>query len=253
MKMLKYSNPLKRFFVVVLMFGVFGFWGCEKEEVHISSNAEHIDLSTYVLSEMTESDFQKLSMAMGRIDVSVKHGLYRIKQKSGYQINVSEQLFSFIKEGFEGTNQTILNSVSSESLNAPTRRLMSTSQEGGQGGQTSSNDCMAYAISALSGTSLITVKNRLTSTYGTDGVPINEFDAACRIFVPNGQSGGSGLLNHGPQNNTIIVFQTSASNAHAVNAQYVDSSNGIVLYHDYQSNQTNFVQISSVIKVFKTQ
>jgi hypothetical protein len=69
-------------------------------------STEYLSLSTYKLSKMSKKDVKTLFRATGRLNIYTNDGLYHIKQTSGAQVNISEQLYQFIKQGFEYTNKT---------------------------------------------------------------------------------------------------------------------------------------------------
>ena len=229
------------------------FHGCEKEDTLDYSQSEFLELSTYGdLSEISEQDFAKISQAIGRMDIRLKSSLYHIEQTSGAQINISEELFDFIKSGFNHTNETI-ESYNSGSLDFSVPRLKSSNNESSSDGSTTSSDCMAYAISKLSGKSYSSVKSYLESTYGSDGVPLSCFKNACTHFMPNGTAGTSSLLTTGYLNDAIIIYPTSSTNFHAVNGYYYDSANGTVAYRDYKASSngtTGTIYFSKIVKVF---
>jgi hypothetical protein len=68
-------------------------------------SSEYLQLKTYKISEMTGEDFKILGQAIGRLDVYTENGLYHIRQTTGAQVNISEQLFQYIKKGYEHSNE----------------------------------------------------------------------------------------------------------------------------------------------------
>lgn len=217
--------------MIMLLAICLGLWGCEQEDIFENTQAEYLELNTYETSKMSEQDFQKMFEAIKRMDVRQKHGEYHIKQTSATQINISEELFVFIKNGFDYTNKLYKSGNSNSSKFSFLRLKMSTA-EGDQSSQTPT-DCMAHSIAAMAGKPLSTVKGWLQNQYGTDGVPFNSFQAACAQFTPSGTYGENGYtLPHGNLNNTVIVIQNGT---HAVNAIYYDSGSGVIVYQDNQA------------------
>ena len=107
MKTIRKSNLFTTTIVMLLFFSIIGFWGCEKESLLDSQYEEYLDLETYEMSKMTAKDMETISQALQRLNISKKNGLYEIKQTSGIQINVSEDLFEYITKSFAHTNKIV--------------------------------------------------------------------------------------------------------------------------------------------------
>ena len=86
---------------------IIGFCGCKKDDLSSASNSDYLELSTYELTLMSENDMNIIGLAIQRLDISSKDGLYCIKQTSGRQVNISDELFNFIKSGYDHTNATL--------------------------------------------------------------------------------------------------------------------------------------------------
>ena len=89
---------------MIFSFAIIGFWGCEKDDLFNTPNSEYLELSAYELDLMLEKDMSIIGLAIQRLDISSKDGLYCIKQTSGRQVNISDELFNFIKSGYDYTN-----------------------------------------------------------------------------------------------------------------------------------------------------
>ena len=107
MKSVRKSNLFTTSLIMLFFFGLIGFWGCEKGELFGKDYSEHLDLGTFELSKMSEKDMTIMSQALQRLDIDMKEGLYHVKQTSGAEVNISEELFNYLVAGFEHTN-TIL-------------------------------------------------------------------------------------------------------------------------------------------------
>ena len=107
MKSDRKSNLLTTSLIMLFFFSLIGFWGCEKGELFGKDYSEHLDLGTFELSKMSEKDMTIMSQALQRLDIDMKEGLYHVKQTSGAEVNISEELFNYLVAGFEHTN-TIL-------------------------------------------------------------------------------------------------------------------------------------------------
>ncbi|NMB37532.1 MAG: hypothetical protein GX993_05805 [Bacteroidales bacterium] len=87
---------------------------CEKQDITNHILTEQLELSTYDISKMSEKDFKLIGKAIQRLDITRdQYGFYTIKQTSGAQINISEELFKFVKAGYEHTNQIIYSDLCS--------------------------------------------------------------------------------------------------------------------------------------------
>lgn len=182
---------------MLLLFSIIGFWGCEKDNIFENQYPEFLVLDSYELSEMSEKDMNTIGQALQRLDIYKKDGLYHIKQTSGAQVNISDDLFNFIKRLFDNTNDIKLRS-SKLSYSIP--RLKSGVPEGGD---STSSDCMAHAISYAGGGSYGAVGVWLIAQYGGLGVPLSEFYNACHHFLPNGDTVSIGAIPDGEMNKEI--------------------------------------------------
>lgn len=229
---------------MLFFFSIIGFWGCEKESLLESQYEEYLDLETYEMSKMSVKDMETISQALQRLNISKKNGLYEIKQTSGIQINVSEDLFEYITKSFAHTNKI----VSPKSFNNLIPRLKSGSTEGGQ---QDSTHCASYALAAMGGYNYNDVAAYSDSTYGAGGVPADSMASFFYYFYPNGSSVNPDSLSGGFMGNNMIYFQTSDSTGHAVNGTYYDANSGNIMYSDPQTGGSGIININDVIGVFK--
>ena len=81
---------------MLFFFSIIGFWGCEKESIFESQYTEYLDLETYEMSKMSEKDMEAIGQAIQRLDITKKNGLYQIRQSSGRQASMSEDLFEYV-------------------------------------------------------------------------------------------------------------------------------------------------------------
>lgn len=48
------------------------------------------------MSKMSEKDMEAIGQAIQRLDITKKNGLYQIRQSSGRQVSMSEDLFEYV-------------------------------------------------------------------------------------------------------------------------------------------------------------
>jgi hypothetical protein len=88
MKSIRKSNLFTTTFLMLFLFSIIGFWGCEKETFFESQYAEYLDLETYEMSKMSVKDMETMGQALQRLNIDKKNGLYQLKQTSGAQVNI---------------------------------------------------------------------------------------------------------------------------------------------------------------------
>jgi len=231
---------------MLFFFSIIGFWGCEKESIFESQYTEYLDLETYEMSKMSVKDMETYGQALQRLNIDKKNGLYRIKQTSGAQVNISEDLFDYITKGFEHTNVA----YKAKSLNSFIPRLKSGNTEGGNTQPQDSTHCAAYAVAAMGGVGYSTAAAYSDSIYGTGGVPVDSMDSFFYNFYPNGSSVSPYNLSGGFMGSNMLYFNTSDSTGHAVNGYYYDSTNGTILYNDPQTGGQGTIYIQDVEGIY---
>lgn len=243
MKSIRKSNLFTTTVVMLFFFSVIGFWGCEKESIFESQYTEYLDLETFEMSKMTAKDMETISQALQRLNVNKKNGLYEIKQTSGLQINISEDLFEYITKSFAYTNSV----VSPKSFNNLIPRLKSGSTEGEP---QDSTHCASYALAAMGGYNYNDVAAYSDSLYGTGGVPADSMDSFFYNYYPNGSSVNPDSLSGGFMGNNMLYFNTSDSTGHAVNGTYYDANSGNIMYSDPQTGGSGIININDVNGIY---
>ncbi|MDR0602688.1 MAG: hypothetical protein LBG80_00110 [Bacteroidales bacterium] len=247
MKSIRKQNLFTTTVVMLFFFSIIGFWGCEKESIFESQYTEYLDLETYEMSKMSVKDMETMGQALQRLNIYKKKGLYQIKQTSGAQVNISEDLFDYITKGFEHTNVV----YNPKSFNSFIPRLKSGNTEDSNTQPRDSTHCASYALAAMGGVDYATAAAYSDSTYGAGGVPADSMVSFFRNFYPNGSSVNPDSLSGGFMGSNMIYFQTSDSTGHAVNGTYYDTNSGNIMYSDPQTGGTGIININDVIGVFK--
>jgi len=113
----------------------------ELENIENESNdLPYLSLESGVnFSKLSEKDFVIIGNAFERVQISREGLLYRIEQKSGKQVNISSEIFEFIKKSVSTTNVV---------FKEKTLRLSNTrfKVEGETPIEPTKTDCLAYAI-----------------------------------------------------------------------------------------------------------
>lgn len=113
--MMKYLRGLNLLITSTVVLYIVGVSGCGPDNfTSTTTDSEYLALDSYEMSKMSEDDFKTIGEAIQRLDISEKNYIYHIKQTSGAQVNISEELFKHIKGGFEHTNTIVSRSKSSE-------------------------------------------------------------------------------------------------------------------------------------------
>ena len=229
---------------MLLLFSLIGFMGCEKENLFVSPYDDYLDLATYEMSRMSAKDMETVSKAIRRLDIKNENNLFQIKQTSGAHVNISEDLFNYIKDGFEVTNRI----VNHQPFNEMTLRVKSGNPEGGTQPQDSTR-CVAYALSGL-GINLNRAISYIDSLGYSNGVPADSMYAVFRNFFPNGRSVNINTMNYGTMPGNLLYFRTFDSTGHAVNGTFYDSGSRVIMYNDLQNGQTGFTTSDQVMGLF---
>lgn len=139
------------------------------------SDLPYLEFSNNVdLSNLAQSDLQILALAHDRITITITNeGYFEIRQKSGKEVNISEELFSFILDGVSRSNDLRKN-IDPSLRSSPIFE----------------GDCFVKAIGlAYSGFGYILDETRATYSlyylFGYNpqsGLLLSHFTSACRVF-----------------------------------------------------------------------
>ncbi|HOT14820.1 MAG TPA: hypothetical protein PK252_08675 [Bacteroidales bacterium] len=232
------SNLCSTFVLMLLAFIFIGLWSCEKEDSPNNNYSEYLQLDSYELSSMTEKDMKIMGKALERLNIEYTNGVYFVKQKSGSEVNISDELFTFIKNSFDYSNKLFKpNSVIYKKV-----RVKSGSPEGGKTEKDTTN-CVAIAIAKmanLSSDSVIAICKRL---FGNDGVPSDSIDYVVKYICPTAQK--STKYTPGFTNYDFIWFKTGPDSGHAVNATR-NFENGYIFFYDGQNKQNGIISSDRV-------
>jgi hypothetical protein len=252
MKIFKTKKMILAVITALVFVGIFsGLQSCSSEDSQNmqSSQLEYLDLKTFEMSKMSVKDMEIIGQALQRLNIYKSKGLYQIKQTSGEQVNISEDLFIYIKKGFELTNHY--------SLSSSIPRFKAGPAEGG-GNTQDLTHCVSYALAALGGFSYETLATYSDSKYGSNGVLSGDVGSFFFHFYPNGTSIAPRDLNGGFMGKNILFFKITETvggviktTGHAVNGTYYDANSGKIFYYDPQMKTDGIVNISDVVYIYK--
>lgn len=234
MKSLKKLN-LGKTFLMLLLLSVISSSGCDLNNITGNSQFDYLTLDSYEFSDMSEKDIKTVFQAIERLDISSKNGLYHIKQTSGAQVDISEELFKFIKSGFNHTNE--INLRSSFIPKIPIVKTSSVEVD-------PPTDCVAWSLYGMGGVSYSTANQWIVNNYGTRGVPSTAMDSVVQHFYPRATPATS--LNGGVQGNALIFYHNANGSGHAVNAKYYDANSGILWYKDNQTGEEGLMNADTL-------
>lgn len=229
----------RRIYIVTLLilFSLFPFIGCQQDELDRNDNSSFLSLGENPdYSALSKNEMKILRTAFQRLEIEIKNDCFYMRQISGAEVHISEDLFLYFKKALEKSNAMIENSEIVLSL--PRTRSY---EEGGSSNRRS--DCVACAVVSMlnkrgRSVSLGDVSAWIESQYGYDGVP----DYAFKTVLDHYFYGGEIMV---PVNTNlyyddiIAVMGTSDGGAHAFTLQGVN--NGYFIGFDDQ-NGYSFVQ-----------
>lgn len=243
MKSIRKSNLFTTTVVMLFFFSIIGFWGCEKENLFESQYAEYLDLESYEMSKMSEKDMETIGQAIQRLNITKNNGLYQIKQRSGRQFNMSEDLYEFVTDGFEHTN-----SISRpKSFNNLIPRLKSGNPENNNSQPSDTTYCVAHALAGMGGATFENVKALMDSLGYSNGVPPAALDSIVYRLYPNARKSNSSTQS-GTLNNAFIWYPTSDSTGHAVNG--IHQWGNAIMYYDHQNNRQGIITTDSLSTIY---
>jgi hypothetical protein len=225
---LKYSSIVAIMFVALITSVLVG---CQEEDVNNITPTDLPFLSfntNFKTDELSKEDMNVLTLAFQRINLIKKDGLYYMVQTSANQINVSEELFTYLKDMLKRSNNRILE-YGNNSSSIP--RL----KDGGENGGYTSNDCVAQTVVNITqamgiSLSLSSVNSWIEQKYGTNGVPsgnilevLNHYFTYSSVTISNNYTPPSGQQ-------VFVVFNFGNGTGHA--SRYYSCSNGYVLCND---------------------
>jgi hypothetical protein len=215
--------------VIVIMAGVLE--GCQEEKAFDTTptNLPFLSFSDNIHKngELLEEDFNVLAVAFQRINLINKDGLYYMVETSAEQINVSKDLFDYLKDMANISNKRILN----YGYNSSIPRLKS----GTENGYGVSNDCVAQTVFSIANSmgislSYSSINSWIVANYGTNGVPssnisevMNHFFSYSSVSIHDGYVPPSGKQ-------VFVVFNFGNGSGHA--SRYLGCSGGNVLCSD---------------------
>lgn len=220
------------------------FIGCQKEDTfyELNDRETYLTLSSNVnFDKLTKEDLEIISLAFFRLNIREnEYGLLEIVQKKGKDINISEELFNYFQSIAESNNKKIMSEIRF------TRSSISTREEI----EITYTDCVARSIVYATGLRYEDVNSWITNTYGSNGVPSNQFYFTMNHFCDNGAQVPLSMFNAmditGDSNNKYVIV---INGVHAVNI--VAKTGSDILYYDAQTGGYGFCTTPNVTHIYE--
>ena len=110
-KKFRIAYPLTAILITgMIIAGLLLFQSCEQEEMVSKNNYDQfLDTEIPANSVINAKSFSVIEKARQRIEpyVNIRDGQYKLQLSSGYEINISEKLFSFFEKQIDETNRLI--------------------------------------------------------------------------------------------------------------------------------------------------
>lgn len=135
---LKYAGFLAS---IIIVLAFFSSNSCQQDSLNNGSKFLSFSATKQSLDKLSKEELNNFILALERIQIVSENGFYEIVQKNGQEINISENLFSYIKQIVENSNRL----VNAKSKNSTTPHLRSDTVEFGD-----NINCVAHTIHAIS-------------------------------------------------------------------------------------------------------
>lgn len=242
--------------VVLILGGCHIFIGCQQEEdFEVKSSLHYLSIEGDLDNlNLSKDEMKILFEALGRINIEEKDGLYKLKEKSGAEINISEKLYKFFSSKIEYENQILISTPLVYSR--PRTRTMEES-----GGNNEPTDCVAHTIADVLEHYGITnsfdgVSSWIEDRYGKDGVlnvdyyeVMNYYFIGEPMDIPNYHDKYSFV-----DDSSVVVVgvigRPEGGVAHSVEILMIENNN--VVYKDNQNDgQTRLCSITDIRSMYK--
>lgn len=243
--------------LVLILGGCHIFIGCQQQvdDFGMKSVLPYLSIEgDFDNLNLSENEIKILFEALGRMTVEEKDGLYQLKEKSGAEINISEELYKFFSEKIEYENQML--------ISAPlvySRPRTRTIEE--YGDDKEPTDCVAYTIADVLEHYGITdsfdgVSSWIDDKYGENGVPggsyyevMNHYFIGEPMYIPNYHDNYSFI-----DDSSVVVVgvigRPEGGVAHSVEILKIEDNN--VIYKDNQNDgQWRFCFITDIRYLYK--
>ena len=149
------------------------FWGFDEEYTstentrsEVKDMSEYLTLSTYEPNKWTYEDNMIIQKALNRMTIKSKDGMGFIQETKGSELNMSKELFNFIKNGFEGGNKLMKENNHSKSYNKKSiSRRKTRNPENFNFHNCTYQDCVGHCIAYYRGLNVDEVNNTIQARY----------------------------------------------------------------------------------------
>ena len=231
----------------------FAFSACSEFSIK-DEDSPFLKMSTYRASQLTEEDYTILEEAESRLTILEQDGFYYIQERCGQDVNISEELYQFIRKGYKLKNQ-IRSGTNIARYQIPRTKSMSENTS-------ELPDCVFYAILNTGSTKLnsptyYTIKSYAETIQpdwiGNEGFTMSEADDIITHFV-SATSHSSISYDSSVSLQKYIVIVGNDEAKHALNAtRYVHRNSGsdILDCIDYWRNTLDGTHVSYYLSEIK--
>ena len=170
------------------------FWGFDDEYTSTENTrseakdvSEYLTLSTYEPNKWTDKDRVILGKAFLRLTIQNDDGLSYVQETKVGGLNMSEELFNFIKNGFEYGNKLLRENNYGQTNKKKQISRRKTRDPEGSIHNCTGNDCVGHSIAYYLHRNLEEVNNIIKAklpTYPDSIVPKTELEATLDLFKP---------------------------------------------------------------------
>ena len=205
---------------------------------------KYLDIKESSIQKFTKEDWDNIIEASARLTINVKkNGLYSILESNGREVNISEKLFSIVKQFYDNSNNILAQKTKR------IRRLKRSSPEqiiptGG-----TQTDCVGEAIAYYYNLDINVVNDSLSRVfpcYADSGIHRNNLLRAVQLF--NSTASSQNCFTETTPVNETSIYGIAEIPGHAVNTiaivkvaghyrlTLLDSKNSICYCFDIKSN-----------------
>ncbi len=193
-------------------------------------------------NNLSQSEMQTIMDAFERMGIHEDNdGLLQLKPRSGWEVNVSENIYQFFFKLIDNSNQTILLDIINHNNNHISRS---------EGFGDNPTNCLADAISRAFNKPQPEVDVYLMQTYGNQGVPSGMAEEAILHFGNFEKKNPNDIGAWNTMGDQYIIIIQEGGYLHAVNGidKFGDNS---FRYNDYQNNRQGIVLDHNVVGIYK--
>lgn len=92
---------------IIILLAFFSSNGCQQDSLNNGPTFLSFSATKQSLDKLSKEELNNFILALERIQIVSENGFYEIVQQNGQEINISENLFSYIKQIVENSNRLV--------------------------------------------------------------------------------------------------------------------------------------------------